>query len=313
MEIQIFTKSLIEKAKLSGRYSTADSYLSTLHSLQLFTGTPSTRFDEITPQLIKGFEQHLFLKGLYENTISLYMRMLRSIFNQAVAAGVATINTKDIFENVFVGCDTTAKRAIKPIIINQLREADFSRYPQLEFSRDLFLLSFYLQGIPFVDLAYLRKSNVNGNILVYRCHKTRQQLYITVENCAHKIIKRYARECKSSAYLLPILNAVGEQGYKQYKSALRLYNKHLHQISEMIQITPHLTSYVARHTWASTAREKGIPVSIISTGMGHSSEKVTYVYLESLDNKTMSEANKKIISAVTSKKKMILKKSSITY
>lgn len=74
MEIQIFTKSLIEKAKLSGRYSTADSYLSTLHSLQLFTGTPSTRFDEITPQLIKGFEQHLFLKGLYENTISLYMR-----------------------------------------------------------------------------------------------------------------------------------------------------------------------------------------------------------------------------------------------
>ena len=153
MEIQIFTKSLIEKAKLSGRYSTADSYLSTLHSLQLFTGTPSTRFDEITPQLIKGFEQHLFLKGLYENTISLYMRMLRSIFNQAVAAGVATINTKDIFENVFVGCDTTAKRAIKPIIINQLREADFSRYPQLEFSRDLFLLSFYLQGIPFVDLA----------------------------------------------------------------------------------------------------------------------------------------------------------------
>lgn len=230
-----------------------------------------------------------------------------------MAAGVATINTKDIFENVFVGCDTTAKRAIKPIIINQLREADFSRYPQLEFSRDLFLLSFYLQGIPFVDLAYLRKSNVNGNILVYRRHKTRQQLYITVENCAHKIIKRYARECKSSAYLLPILNAVGEQGYKQYKSALRLYNKHLNQISEMIQITPHLTSYVARHTWASTAREKGIPVSIISTGMGHSSEKVTYVYLESLDNKTMSEANKKIISAVTSKKKMILKKSSITY
>ena len=113
--------------------------------------------------------------------------------------------------------------------------------------------------------------------------------------------------------MLPILNAVGEQGYKQYKSALRLYNKHLHQISEMIQITPHLTSYVARHTWASTARKKGIPVSIISTGMGHSSEKVTYVYLESLDNKTMSEANKKIISAVTSKKKMILKKSSLTY
>lgn len=74
-----------------------------------------------------------------------------------------------------------------------------------------------------------------------------------------------------------------------------------------------MTSYVARHTWASTARENGIPVSIISTGMGHSSEKVTYVYLESLDNKTMSDANKKVISAVTSKRKNITKKKSLTY
>lgn len=313
MEIQIFTESLIKKAKLSGRYSTADSYLSTLHRLQLFTNAPDMHFDKITPELIKAFEQHLFQKGLFDNTVSLYMRMLRSIFNQAVTAGVATLNTKEIFENVFVGCDATAKRAIKPVLINQLLETDLSHCPQLEFSRDMFLLSFYLQGIPFVDLAYLRKSNVNGNILIYRRPKTGQQLYITIEKCAAKIIKRYACRCKDSAYLLPILTATGETGYRQYKSALRLYNKHLHRISDLIKITPQLTSYVARHTWASTARENGIPVSIISTGMGHSSEKVTYVYLESLDNKTMSDANKKVISAVTSKRKNITKKKSLTY
>ena len=285
MEIQIFTESLIKKAKLSGRYSTADSCLSTLHRLQLFTNAPDMHFDKITPELIKAFEQHLFQKGLFDNTVSLYMRMLRSIFNQAVTAGVATLNTKEIFENVFVGCDATAKRAIKPVLINQLLETDLSHCPQLEFSRDMFLLSFYLQGIPFVDLAYLRKSNVNGNILIYRRQKTGQQLYITIEKCAAKIIKRYACRCKDSAYLLPILTATGETGYRQYKSALRLYNK----------------------------RENGIPVSIISTGMGHSSKKVTYVYLESLDNKTMSDANKKVISAVTSKIKNITKKKSLTY
>lgn len=313
MEIQIFTQSLIEKAKLSGRYSTADSYLSALHSLQLFTNNPNVHFGDITPQMIKEYEQYLFKKGRYDNTISLYMRMLRSIFNQAVAARIATLDTKEIFGNVFVGCDTTSKRAIKPSLISLLLEADLSQRPQLEFSRDLFLLSFYLQGIPFVDLAYLRKSNVNGNMLSYRRHKTRQQLYITIENCARKIIKRYAPECKNSTYLLPVLDDVGEKGYKQYKSALRLYNKHLHQISKSMGITPPLTSYVARHTWASTARDNGIPVSIISTGMGHSSEKVTYVYLETLDNKTMSDANKKVISAVTPKKKFMAKKSSITY
>lgn len=313
MEIQIFTELLIKKAKLSGRYSTADSYLSALHSLQLFADTPDIDFDKITPKFIKDFEQHLFQKGLYDNTVSLYMRMLRSIFNQAVAAGIATLNTKEIFENVFIGCDSTAKRAVKPALINHLLETDLSSYPQWEFSRDLFLLSFYLQGIPFVDLAYLRKSNVNGNILVYRRHKTGQQLYITIEKCAAKIIKRYAHKCKNSAFLLPILTVTGEAGYKQYKSALRLYNKHLYRISKLIKINPHLTSYVARHTWASTAREKGIPVSIISIGMGHSSEKVTYVYLESLDNKTMSDANKKVISAVNSKRKNMTKKNSLTY
>ncbi len=313
MKIKTFTESLIYQAQSSGRYSTADSYRSAIRRLLSFTGTSDMQFKEITPELIKNFEQHLFQRGLYDNTVSLYMRMLRSIFNQAVAAGSAKLNTKVIFRNVFVGCDTTVKRAIKPALITQLLEADFSLYPQLEFSRDLFLLSFYLQGIPFVDLAHLRKSNIHDNMLIYRRQKTNQQLYITIEKCADKIIKRYTPRCKDTAFLLPILTATGEEGYKQYKSALRLYNKHLQQISEMLKITPRLTSYVARHTWASTARENGIPVSVISTGMGHSSEKVTYVYLDSLDNKTMSDANKKVILAVTPKRKNASKKESITY
>lgn len=313
MEIQSFTKELIVKARQTGKYSTAEIYSSALHSLQSFSDCPAIRFDEITPGLIKSFEQHLLRKNLHGNTVSLYLRMLRSIFNQAVDTGAATLHTREIFKNVFVGCDVTAKRAVKPVLIGKLLQTDLSLYPQLEFSRDLFLLSFYLQGMPFVDLAYLRKSNINGSLLVYRRQKTDQPLCITVEKCAAAIIKRYARKCKDTPYLLPILTEMGEAGYKQYKSALRLYNKHLHQISALIKISPALTSYVARHTWASTARENGVPVSVISKGMGHSSEKVTYVYLESLDNKTMRDANKKVISAVTSKRKNQTKKNSLTY
>lgn len=313
MEIQIFTKELIKKAKQTDKYSTADIYRSALHSLQLFVESPHVHFDAITPELIKKYEQHLVQRGLHGNTVSIYLRMLRSIFNQAFSAGVATLNTKEIFRNVFVGNEVTAKRAVKPVLIQQLLEADLNQQPQLEFSRDMFLLSFYLQGIPFVDLAHLRRSNVNDNILVYRRHKTNQQLYITIEKCAAKIIRKHAHKGKGSPYLLPILSAIGEDGYKQYRSALRLYNKHLHQISDLLNIKPSLTSYVARHTWASTAREKGIPVSIISKGMGHSSEKITYTYLDSLDNKTMSDANRKVISAVTSKRKNRTKKNSLTY
>lgn len=298
MELIFFIESLIKKANSGGHYSTANAYASTLRSFQKFTGKESQLLEELTPEVIKTYEQHLFLKGLRHNTISLYMRMLRSICNQAVAQQVANLRTDELFGDVFVGYKTTIKRAIKPSIIGELVNVDLSRQPQLELSRDLFLLSFYLRGIPFVDLAYLRKSDVQNNIVTYYRKKTGQQLCVTLETYARTIIKRYAERCKDSPYLLPIITEVGLMGHKQYKSALRLYNKHLHRISERFNLGVTLTSYVARHTWATTARYKGIPVSLISTGMGHASEKVTYVYLDSFENKTLSDANKKVIAAI---------------
>lgn len=152
MEIEKFIKSLARKAKLGGRYSTANTYLYTLHSFQKFAGKASLTFEEITPESIKEYEQYLILNGKRYNTISLYMRMLRSICNQASEQNIASLNTRELFENVFIGNEPTAKRAISPVLISRLLEADFSKNSRLDFARDLFLLSFYLRGIPFVDL-----------------------------------------------------------------------------------------------------------------------------------------------------------------
>ena len=116
------------------------------------------------------------------------------------------------------------------------------------------------------------------------------------------ILGKYASLCKESVYLLPVISAAGEEGHKQYRSALRVYNKRLNQISGILKLKTPLTSYVARHSWATTALQKGVPVSVISAGMGHASEKVTYIYLASFDNKTLSNANKKVIAAVRFKK-----------
>ena len=148
MEIEKFIKSLARKAKLGGRYSTANTYLYTLHSFQKFAGKASLTFEEITPESIKEYEQYLILNGKRYNTISLYMRMLRSICNQASEQNIASLNTRELFENVFIGNEPTAKRAISPAIISRLLEADFSKNSRLDFARDLFLLSFYLRGIP---------------------------------------------------------------------------------------------------------------------------------------------------------------------
>ena len=127
MEIEKFIKSLARKAKLGGRYSTANTYLYTLHSFQKFAGKASLTFEEITPESIKEYEQYLILNGKRYNTISLYMRMLRSICNQASEQNIASLNTRELFENVFIGNEPTAKRAISPAIISRLLEANFSK------------------------------------------------------------------------------------------------------------------------------------------------------------------------------------------
>lgn len=311
MKIEDFISTLIKKAKQRGRYSTANAYHSTLNSYQQFTRNPSQKFEEMTPEEMKSYEQFMILNGLKYNTISLYFRMMRSICNQAVAQKIVRLNTAELFQDVFMGCKPTAKRAIKPSIIGQLIDADFIKHPQLKFSRDLFLLSFYLRGIPFVDLAYLHKSDIKDNTLIYFRQKTGKMMYVTIEDCANKIINKYANKCKNSIYLLPIIKSVGEEGHKQYRSALRLYNKHLHQISTLLKLGITLTSYVARHSWATTAQNTDVPIAVISTSMGHSSEKVTHIYLDSFDNKKLSDANKKVIACVLKKKKE--KKSSNTY
>lgn len=298
MKIEDFISTLIKRAKQGGRYSTANAYQSTLNSYQQFTRNPSQEFEEMTPEEMKNYEQFMVINGLKYNTISLYIRLLRSICNQAVTQKRICINTVELFQDVFMGCKPTAKRAIKPSIIGQLLDADFVDHPRLTFSRDLFLLSFYLRGIPFVDLAHLRKSDIKDNILIYFRQKTGKMMYVTIENCAQKIIRKYADECKSSIYLLPIIRSAGEEGHKQYRSALRLYNKHLHQISKLLNLGITLTSYVARHSWATTAQNTDIPIAVISTSMGHASEKVTHIYLDSFDNKKLSDANKKVIACV---------------
>lgn len=307
--IYTFTTSLIEEIKFAGRYSTSGIYISAINSLLRFAGNKSLTFQDITPQLIKQYEEHLLLSGCRHNTLSTYMRMLRSIFSQAVSRNIPfSYHTDELFRYVFTGYESTTKRAVSPTLIRRLSLLELSTYPNLQFSRDLFLLSFYLRGIPFVDLAHLRKTDVQHNTIYYYRHKTRQQLSVRIETCAAQILNKYKTPTESqSPYLLPILSQAGEKGHIQYKSALRLYNQHLHKLSKMLKLPVHLTSYVARHSWATTAKDEGVAISVISEGLGHTSEKITHVYLASFDNNAMSKANRKVIAAIYPKKTSIRK------
>lgn len=297
--VQDYFLALIMQTRQAGRYGTSNLYAGAMKSFFRFVGNRSLTFMELTPTLIKQYEEYLMAEGRQRNTTSTYMRMLRSIFRQAAKSGKTfNYDIETLFANIFTGYQPTRKRAIPPSLIRRLADIDLTGKPMLRFSRDMFLLSFYLQGIPYIDLANLRKTDIKQQTLYYCRHKTLQQLSVRIEPCAAKIIQRYQRENDASSYLLPIITQTGEAGYKQYRNALRLYNQHLHTLSTMLHLRTPLTSYVARHSWATTAKNQHIPTSVISECLGHSSERVTHVYLASFDFHTLSSANKKVIAAV---------------
>ena len=295
--LTIFVSLLTAELEVCGRHGTARAYRSSLNRLLEFTGNRQLSFSDLNPGLLKCYEQLLLTEGCKRNTVSLYMRMLRSVCNQAVSRKITRIPA-GLFDEVFTGTDSSEKRAVNPAVIRRLRELDLQGNNTLETARDLFLLSFYLRGIPFVDLIRLRKSDLSRGMLRYRRSKTGRLLTVAVEPCAQEILRKYAAKAASSIYLLPILSKEGKGGYRQYQNALRRYNLHLHRLSALLGLKVNLTSYVARHSWATAAYRQGIPVAVISESLGHSSEKVTYTYLASFDNRTLSRANREILSLV---------------
>lgn len=293
-----YTFSLIKDLTQKGRYGTAHAYSCSMNRLLGFTSDQNFRFESFTPEFLKRYEQYLLALGRKRNTVSLYMRMLRAICNRAVRNGIASL-PKGLFDEVFTGTDPSEKRAVPPSSVSLLREADLSEHSHLELARDIFLLSFYLRGIPFVDLVHLRPADISRGVLRYRRSKTGRLLTVTVEPCAQAIFKKYASRTVGATYLLPVVKDKGALGYRQYQSALRRYNVQLGELSRLLGLKVKLTSYVARHSWATAAYHQGIPVSIISESLGHASEKITYTYLASFDNRTLSKANRKVIGLVT--------------
>lgn len=288
-----FMLRLIKDLQTSGALRTAQTHQSALHSFATFRQDKDLNLSEIDTLLVSGYETWLKRRGVTLNTVSFYMRILRSAYNKAVEQGLT--KQRHPFRNVYTGVEKTVKRAVGIEVIRRLRDCDLSSKPRLAYARDLFLLSFYLRGISFVDLAFLRKQDLSEGVLNYRRRKTWQRMRIKWMPCMEEIASRYATAATGSPYLLPILDPQSPlPEHKQYHKALQQENYALRRISELLHIES-LTTYVARHTWANTARRKNIPLAVICQGMGHESERTTRIYLSSLENEVVDCANDLII------------------
>ncbi len=289
-----FAPELEQSLRQSGQIRTARAYRDAARNFIRFNGGQDFPLEQLDAARIKEYETWMKFKGNKLNTISFYMRNLRMIHKGAVERRLIGDPGEDIFAHVFTGVDKTRKRAVKKEVIEDLAAMDFAMSSCLmAFSRDLFILSFYLRGISFIDLAYLKKKNVKNGIITYKRHKTGQTLEIALTPEMQAIIGRYSLLCKDSDYLLPILGK--DDSRQSYDNALKKQNGNLKKLSKLLGLEEHLTTYVSRHSWATIARKQGIPMSLISQGLGHESERTTLIYLDSFDYTPLHQANLKVI------------------
>lgn len=286
-----FMELVVEQLDKLGKVRTCETYRSALNSFRRYRKDADVLLEEIDSDLMIDYEAWLKSNGVSMNTISFYMRILRATYNRAVENGLTLQQYP--FKHVYTGIAKTVKRAIALREIRRLKAMKLST-ARYSFARDMFLFSFYTRGMVFVDMAYLRKKDLSQGILSYRRKKTGQLLLIKWEPCMQEIVDRYFDA--DSPYLLPIIKKAGVGERRQYINKTHQINKYLKNIGKELKIPIALTLYVARHTWASIAKSKNVPISVISEGMGHDSESTTRIYLASLDTVPIDKANRLILN-----------------
>ena len=295
LSVTQFMKSVIVQLQFKGFHRTSETYQASLSKFRRFLGQRRIVFEAFDTELICAYENFLHNQGLSPNTSSFYLRTLRAVYNRAVNEGLATQTHP--FRRVYTGVAKTEKRAVPLEVIRQVKTANLDFRPGLKWARDLFMFSFYTRGMSFVDMAYLKKSDLQDGMLVYRRRKTNQELKIRWEACMQTIVDGLHTH-STSPYLLPIICHIGIDERRQYRNAMTLANRKLGVMSKALGLETPLSMYVARHSWASIAKSRNVPLSIISEGMGHDSESTTKIYLTSFDNVRIDSANRVVLEAL---------------
>lgn len=289
----------IERLQQEGRIATARVYTCAVRSFTLFCGTTGVSFGQLTRDSLKRYSNHLMLLNLKLNTVSTYMRMLRCIYNKGVDNGQAPYVHR-MFRDVFTGVETRQKKALPVDELHTLLSKD-PQTEKLRRTQAVANLLFLFSGMPFVDFVHLERSNLEGNILKYHRAKTGTPMSVEILDAALAIITRLRKDSPAVLpggpdYLFCILSGEykrnEEAGYKEYQSALRQFNNDLKSLARKLGIPSPVTSYTFRHSWATTAKYRGVPIEMISESLGHKSIKTTQIYLKGFELGERTKVNR---------------------
>ena len=281
----------IERLRKEGRYSTAHVYKNALLSFTTFCGTFNVSFRQVTRGRLRCYGQYLYECGLKPNTVSTYMRMLRSIYNRGVESGSAPYVHR-LFHDVYTGVDIRQKKALPVAELHRLLYDD----PKSE----------RLRHTQTADLAHLEKSSLDSNVLRYNRIKTKTPMSVEVLDTAKEMINQLRSNQVTPSdcpdYLFDILSGdkkrKDEGAYREYQSALRKFNNRLKDLARVLHLNSPVSSYTLRHSWATTAKYRGVPIEMISESLGHKSIKTTQIYLKGFNLQERTEVNKMNLSYV---------------
>lgn len=290
----MFGQMLVEEMKAVGRLGNADAYNTALNQLKSFT--PSPTFEEINYNFLTKWEMTLKQKGTKINTISVYFRTVRAVFNQAIKRDV--VDQKHYPFNKFkIKSERTVQRTLTKEQIKEIEALELKTGTGMDRARDTFILSFNLCGMNFRDIALLTEDNIQADRIIYRRQKTHKIYSIKITPKAKEIIEKYKGE--NSPFVMPIVpNKHKGDKDKQQKSAKEMvknYNtRYYHEIGKLIGL-PKITTYYARYSWANIARKLGYSKDLIAEALGHEyGNRVTGIYLDNYDLEVIDEMNEKV-------------------
>jgi len=303
--IQSMLLELYKQHQSNKKWNTASLYRSVIIKVNKFAKGKEIPINNISPSWLKSFEGYMRSSGNCWNTISTYMRILNAAYNEAVLTNNATFRPL-LFNKVYTGVVADRGNALGIQEMEQLVKLSFDKdsplKPRLQQTLQYFVLMFLLRGMPFVDMAFLKKKELKRNVISYRRMKTGRPLTVELEKPAMQLLRLLASREKSSPYLFPFLHypESSEKAYNEYKTVLRNFNNHLDTIGNILGIQQKITTYTARHTWVTIAFTCNINSAIISQSVGHSSIKVTEIYLKPFQQAAINAANLQVIQTVMS-------------
>ena len=305
----VFTEKLAAEMEQDGYHRTAKAYRTAAGRLIEFSGNPNLSYEHITPEFVCDFQSSLKADGRSMNTISFYMRTLRAIYHKAIGEGRIHRRAESPFSGVYTGVSTTRKLALSQEELGRLSAFDPTeavcgeKKKPVELPEHLapalamFLFCYHARGMCFIDMAYLKKSALRGDTIHYRRHKTGQAIELRVLPAMRRIIDWFAPLTAASRYLFPVITDPGKE-LLQYESGLRLQNQRLKKIAALCGIKKRFSTHTARHSWATVAKNAGLPLAVISEGLGHTNQRTTEIYLASLERSILDHASRIVSEAI---------------